>query len=109
MAALLAGQSINSVAREYKIPRGTIGRWASEAGGLRDTVSAPKKAAIGEKLVDLVETEIESLRQISIVTRDPQWIKSQSAADLAVFAGVKHDKLMRMLEAFGDSDSDSQD
>lgn len=109
MAALLAGQSVSSAAREYKIPKGTVSDWNRLVKEGVASEPTQKKEAIGEQLVSLVQTEIESLRQISIVTRDPRWIKRQSATDLAVFAGVKHDKLMRMLEAFGDSDSDPQD
>lgn len=107
MAALLAGQSVSSCAKEYKIPKGTVSDWKRLA--LEGVGSEPtqKRGGIGESLLDLVQTEIESLRQISVITRDPRWIKLQSAADLAVFTGVKHDKLVRMLEAFNDSQSDA--
>lgn len=115
MAALLAGQSVSSTAKQYNIPKGTVSSWKDQAANMRrvESDSTQKKDLnrIGDSLIDLVTTEIESLIEISKITRDPRWVKAQTAADLAVFAGVKHDKLMRMLESFGqsnDTDSNAQ-
>ena len=110
MAALLTGQSVNSVAREYNIPKGTVSSWKEQAH--RVEVNSTQKRdliPIGDKLLVLLATEIDSLIEISKTTRDPDWIKKQDASQLAVFTGVKHDKLIRMLEAFNDSDSIPED
>jgi transposase-like protein len=104
MAALLAGQSINAVAREFKIPKGTVSGWKVKSE--RVVGSATQKSAeVGEKLILLLVTELDSLIETSKVARDPTWIKKQNAADLAVFLGVKHDKVGRMLEALGKQDA----
>lgn len=101
MAALLTGQSVSSVAKEYDIPKQTVSGWNKLCKGfVQETTQKRELPLIGDKLVDLLMTEIESLTQISITARDPAWVKRQDASQLAVYVGVKHDKLFRMLEAF---------
>jgi transposase-like protein len=109
LAALLAGQSISEVSGRYNIPEGTVKAWKSRTvnnGGGVATVATPKKERIGELLVELVETEIETLIHMSKAQRDEKWFNKQSAADIAVLKGVTKDKLMRILEAF-ESDGNS--
>src|SRR3990172_10981875 len=100
MAALLAGQSIGTLAGQYKIPHSTIRSWKSRQahGESVATIATVKKEQIGEMLIHLLEVEIESLVQLSLATRDPVWIKAQSGADIAVWHGVRYDKLIRVLE-----------
>lgn len=43
MAALLAGQSVSSVAREYNIPKGTVAGWKRQALGLAQQATAVGK------------------------------------------------------------------
>lgn len=110
LAAYVSGQTIAFLSREHDIPKGTIAAWVSKIpSGENQTISVQKKKSIADQLMDLVETEIESLRQISLVTRDPAWLKQQTAADLAIFNGVKHDKLYRILEAFSANSRTAQD
>lgn len=97
MAALLSGQSINQVARDYKIPKGTVSYWKRHAGG-RD-VSTQKKERIGELLVDYLTTSLETLRAQAELFRDESWLKRQTASDVAVLHGVVTDKAIRLLEA----------
>jgi hypothetical protein len=103
MAALLDGQSVNAVAKEYKIPKGTVSGWKHQAQGVVN-VSTQKKESIGDRLVESVEAKLTAIIAIYGVVKDPAWVKLQNAADLAVFVGVTEDKLMRQLEAFGDSE-----
>jgi transposase-like protein len=110
MAALLAGQSVTSVAQQYNIPKGTVSRWNKQAAEFHKNV--PKKEAdlefIGDLLIELLKTEIQTLIFISRESRDSAWIKRQTADTLAVFTGVKHDKIIRMLEAFDSGNTDTQ-
>ena len=48
MAALLAGQSINSVAKEYQIPKGTVSGWRRQVmgGGARGIDNDPRYVAV---------------------------------------------------------------
>lgn len=98
MAALLTGQSINYVANEYKIPRGTVASWSRELA--RDhTVSYEKRERIGQLIIDNVEAEFETMIAMQDVFTDTDWLKKQSASELAVLYGVIKDKAIRVLEA----------
>jgi transposase-like protein len=104
MASLLTGQSVNSVAKEYNIPKRTVSNWKRLAGEIASESTQKKLPPIGDKLIDLLMTEVDSLIETSKIARSPDWIMKQSAADLAVYLGVKHDKLFRMIEAFNKND-----
>lgn len=109
MSALLAGQSSSQIAATYHIPPATIRAWKSrqQNGEGVATVTTEKKTRIGDMLIDLLETEIETLKHISIASRDEKWLRLQHAEGMAVFSGVKYDKVARILEAFGKDDSDN--
>lgn len=106
MAALLEGQSVSSVAREYNIPKGTVSQWRKRAisKGVAEEATQKRGENIGELLLMLLRTNVESLIAISRATQDPAWIKKQDAAELATFFGVKHDKVVRMVEALNGGD-----
>jgi len=108
MAALLAGQSINHVAKEYKIPRGTVASWSRNLQR-NHTVSTEKRERIGELIIDNVEAELETLIAMQNVFTDEKWLRRQRASELAVLYGVIKDKNMRVLEALpsGDTGGDS--
>lgn len=99
LAAVASGQSVNSIAKQYGISHAAIRRW-------RDIALAPpigaqqKKQAIGEQVYGLLEDSIETLRVQVRAMRDEEWIKKQSAADLAILHGVLHDKARNVLAAF---------
>lgn len=107
-AALLAGQSVSQVAKEYKIPRGTVAGWSSEIRSQSvATVSNTKKAEIGDLLIEYLRANLAALRAQAAVFSNPDWLKKQNAADAAVLHGVMTDKAVRLLEAFGASDNDT--
>lgn len=106
VAALLAGQSVSSVAREYNIPKGTVSDWkrAGEGVGSDPTqkesgASESRASTIGGLLLTLLESNIRGLISASSVLRDQAWVREQGAAELATLIGVTHDKVIRMLEA----------
>lgn len=105
MAALLAGQAVSKVAKEYDIPAGTLKSWKQRMGG--PAVATEKKEAIGDLLMDLLEQNVRSLIAISEVTSDHGYLKEQSGAELATLFGVKHDKAIRMIEALNRSSGDA--
>lgn len=108
MAALLAGQSVNQVAREYKIPRSTVGAWGTEIRkeGVQ-TVPDSKKGEIGALLVDYLGANLRALRAQAEVFSDPAWIREQGAAELATLHGVMTDKAVRLIEAFGTTEDEA--
>lgn len=110
MAALLEGQSVSSVARDYEIPKGTVSSWKKTAlAGVGGKVTQKENGDVGDLLLNLLRTNIESLIAISEATKDPEWIKGQDAAELGTFFGIKHDKVVRLVEALnGASESDAE-
>ena len=99
MAALLAGQSVSKVAKEYRIPRGTVGRWSSELRRSTKHFEEEKKEEIGDLLMGYLEENLRTLVVQSQVFGDPDWVREQDAQELAVLHGVLADKTIRILEA----------
>jgi len=89
------------VAREYKIPKGTVSSWKTRplAGD-----ATQKRDAIGALLLEYLHTNLETLKAQSVFFRDVGWLAKQSAADAAVLHGVMTDKTIRLLEALGGTD-----
>lgn len=105
MAALLAGQSVSSVAKEYKLPKGTVSNWKrkAEAGGPMNRTQ--KAEQIGALLETLVEKNILALISASELMADKEYLRQQGAAELGTMFGITYDKVIRMLEAMaGDED-----
>lgn len=98
MAALLTGQSINSVAKEYSIPKSTVANWSSQSRQ-NGTVPNTKREIIGDLLVGYLEASLKTLTAQVEVFGDEGWIRRQSASEVAVLHGVVTDKAIRLLEA----------
>ncbi len=98
MAALLTGQSVASVARQYKLNPSTIRNWKSLAN-LEGAVNQEVKYQIGDKLVAYVEKSLDALANQTALFGEASWLASQSAADLAVLHGIVIDKTIRLIEA----------
>lgn len=100
IAALLEGQSVSQVARAYKISRQTVQRWRDRAGIDRTPVVQEKLDVIGDLTVDYLRETLATLTfHQTTIFRDPAWLRTQSAEDLAVLHGVGADKAYRLLEA----------
>lgn len=108
LAALLAGQSPAQVAATFGIPVGTLKSWKSRQrnGDGVATVATEKKERIGDLLLDYLEEGLTTLREQVKVFRDADWLKKQSASELAVLHGVIADKQVRLLEALADAGDD---
>ena len=103
MAALLTGQSISSVAKEYQIPKGTVSSWMNrKAKPLANNVTQ-KTEHIGELLVKYLQTNLEALSAQAEQFKDHDWLRKQTASDAAVLHGVMTDKAIRLLEALSKS------
>lgn len=105
LAALLEGQSLSSVAREYKIPKGTLAGWKKS-----NIPNDPNlKKDIGVLLLGYLETNLETLKSQAEFFSDEDWLKKQTAADAAVLHGVMTDKAVRLMEAFNAANSATED
>ena len=110
MAALLAGQAVSEIAKQYKVPEPTIRSWKSRQtnGEGVASVATQKRERIGELLVEYLEEGLVTLKAQLKVFRDENWLKSQPASELAVLHGVVADKGIRLLEAISSSDSETE-
>lgn len=108
IAALMAGQSVSQVAKEYKLPKGTVSNWKHrKTEGVRTSETQKGTSAIGELLIDLVRENLKGLIEVSKLLQDSVWLRTQDAAEIGTLAGITHDKTTRMLEALGSSDAGS--
>lgn len=113
MAALLTGQSVSSLAREYKIPKGTISGWKERAHNVvagvatvatpDDPKKNPPKGDIGALLLDYLQAALRTLKSQVEVFGDREWLKKQPASEVAVLHGVIADKTVRLLEGIAES------
>lgn len=100
MAALLAGQSVASVAREYRIKEGTVKAWyASLKRSSQSPVAEDKRQRIGELLVTYLDAALRALTAQVDQFSDKTWLARQPASEVAVLHGVIADKTIRILEA----------
>lgn len=110
LAALLAGQSINSVAREYDIPKGTVSGWKrkeldSGSQGVATVATQKEQEEIGSLLLQYMYASLKAMIAQMDVFGDRAWLHEQVASDSAVLHGVQHDKVMRMIEALNRAES----
>ena len=107
LAALLAGQSINDVAARFHLGKATVSAWRT-AAGLDGTY--PVRTQNGDELGDLVSAYLRenliTLKAQAAFFRDTEWLRKQSAADLAVLHGVSADKALRIISALQSGDGD---
>lgn len=99
MAALLAGQGVDEVAKQYRISPRTASRWKAAIDGELAKLGAQKRDLIGELLSEYLKEVLITLTAQQRHFRDVKWLVKQNAADLAVLHGVSADKAFRLLEA----------
>lgn len=110
MAALLAGQSVSEIAKEYKVNAATVRAWKSRQnnGDSVAIVATQKRERIGELILDCLEAQLIATRSMADVFRDTKWIRRQAASEIAVLFGVISDKTHRILETLPDDANPGQ-
>ena len=103
MAALLAGQSASSIAKEFDIPRGTVAAWQNRK---TDPIVASVATGAAQKIdevkglvLDLLIAQLKSQISLAEHAGDRNWLASQDASAVAMLLGVENDKVFRLLEA----------
>lgn len=99
MTALLSGQSVSAVAREYRVSRSTVTLWRDTAGLGSTPVRQEKRAEIGDLLSDYLRKVLGTLAIQADTFSDTAWLRRQDASEAAVLHGVLCDKAVRLLEA----------
>ena len=119
MAALLAGQSISSVAKKYEIPKGTVSGWQKQAGnplgalvnpspGVATVATQKKQDEILDLMLDLVIAQLKSQIALADHAGDKKWLTTQDASAIAMLIGVSNDKVFRLIEAMGHDGSEPE-
>lgn len=101
MAALLSGQSVSAVAKEYKIPQSTVSTWRAQSPNI-DDIGTKKRERIGALVIDNLEAALETTQAILNVVKTKEWIEKQTATEIGVLYGIISDKTYRILEALPD-------
>ena len=121
LAALLAGQSVNAVAREYNIPKGTVSSWAKREGEMLDGIrsEAASQAAgnppqgengeVGGLLLDYLGGSLRSLKNQVEVMGEKEYLRKQPIENVALAHGIQVDKAVRLIEALNRAESESND
>lgn len=113
IAKILLGHSVSQIANEHNIPLGTVSGWKTRAIQKADSVGLVEqkkenddeiKLRIGSKLLIYLEANIDAAIAQLTVFSDPEWIKQQSASEMAILHGVMSDKSVRMIQAFKQRD-----
>jgi len=100
LAALLAGQSVSNVARQFNVARQTVRRWRVAAGMVDvPVVNHQKRAELDDLVGNLLRAILTTLQIQAEQFRDGAWLRTQDASELAVLFGVMADKAFRILEA----------
>ncbi len=121
LAALLAGQSVNSVAKEYSIPKGTVSSWAKREeetlGGVRRDAASQARGGepngqageVGSLLLDYLGANLRSLKSQVEVMGEKDYLRAQPIENVALAHGIQVDKAVRLIEALNRAESESDD
>lgn len=101
IAALLAGQGVNEIARAYKLKPYQVSRIKKklETDGELQQIATKTRANLEDLIEEYLRENLITLAVQAKHFRDPDWLKRQSAEQLAVLHGVSTDKAIRLLEA----------
>jgi len=100
IACLLTGDSVSEVAAKHGLDKSVVSRWKARipAGELQQ-VATKKDGRLNDVVFDCVEANLESLTAQAKAASDPEYLRKQSAKDLAMLHGVMFDKSFRILES----------
>lgn len=98
MASLILGDSPKQVAEMYNLPLAAVKRM-KESFDITSPIN--RRDRLSEALVSYLENEIKNLLAIGIITSEEDWVKWQSASELAQFLRVKHEMIAQLLQSYG--------
>ncbi len=93
-------QSDEDIAKHVGVSRSTVAKIKKH---IPEDILHIKNTATGARIEALVleflEETLESLKRISRLTLNDEWLQKQTAVELATFFGVKADRVLKILEA----------
>lgn len=97
----MTGQSVDAVAEQYKLPRGTVLDWKRQAKLATDMVRTEKSGETD--ILALIDTYLaRNLETVALQAeqfRDRDWLLKYAPSEAAVLHGVLVDKAVRILQA----------
>lgn len=100
VAALLMGQAVNAVAREYALSHTTVSSIKKSLPSERFVqVRRDREHHLDELLLDALAANLSAQKRILDTASDPQYIREQPAENIAQLFSAFADRAIRLLEA----------
>lgn len=108
IGALLAGIGVRETARQYALPASTV---STIKAGLGDRLprSEPERATLDELLLSSLGTHIQATAAIARLASSDEYLKGQSAREVAALHEAIASHAVRLLEAAALSDTGEAD
>jgi len=103
VAAVAAGDSLQSVANRFGVGKATVERWFREDGPVQPG-NARTREELGALVYDTVVETLHALIARARVTGSEDWIEKQSAGELAALGAADWDRVIRVLAGFRPAD-----
>lgn len=122
IAALRLGSSPAEVAKQFNVLPATVRGWKSRLEPLNGPAPSPEVLAgmnpteraraeeherVRSLVMDYLMQGLESLREQAKTASQDDYLRGQSAHDVAILHGVLADKVVRILEAYNGLDAGS--
>jgi transposase-like protein len=100
MAALLAGQGISQVARQFHLAKTTVENWKCALGPEKLVCTSTKtRDEIGAQIGELIVVNLKALRAQSEWVGQERFLEKQLASELATLYGIIADRTFQILAA----------
>jgi hypothetical protein len=100
IAALLAGEGVNDVARRMQLPKQTVSRIRNDVMPEQlGQVGTEKAVQMESMIVDYLGSNVKAMKAICEVASDATYLKKQSADALAQLHAELATRAFRLLEA----------
>lgn len=96
---LLGQESQRQIAEKHGVGNGTVARLAHTSPEYLERLEQEKKRDVADLVTGYLKESLVTLRVQLEHCRDKDWLKDQSAGDVAILHGVLHDKAVRILSA----------
>lgn len=107
MAALLAGLSVSDVARKYALDKSVVSRIRASLDSEKlQQVATENEIRIDQHLAEALQAHLKLQQAIATVCANENYLREQTASDIADLLKVSQDHSVRLLEAASNFDED---
>ena len=107
LAAVATGTPVAELAQRFGVPEGTIYSWLSRGEAKGEAFASLARLAkeesgeeLGTKLYAHLNDQLTTLAELSRIFRSEDWLRKQSAADLAALYSQISDRAFQLVSAF---------